>query len=121
MLEELEGKLQITPDHTIYVGDGSSDLYVMHHVNSRAGHTIAVSESKSIGRIAKRTVLSASALGVLMPILEDILKWNAVQIRELFASQGLGLQDWDKIRTDWLTFHRAPIRVVPNDQAALGS
>ena len=121
VLEELEVKLQITPDRTIYVGDGSSDLYVMHHVNSRAGHTIAVSESKSIGRIARRTVLSASALGVLMPILEDILKWNADQIRELFASQGLGLQDWDKIRTDWLTFHKAPIRILPNDQAALVS
>ncbi len=56
-----------------------------------------------------------------MPILEDILKWNANQIRELFASQGLGLQDWDKIRTDWLTFHKAPIRIVPNDQAAFVS
>jgi HAD superfamily phosphoserine phosphatase-like hydrolase len=121
VLEELEVKLQITPDHTIYVGDGSSDLYVMHHVNSRAGHTIAVSETKSIGRIARRTVLSASALGVLMPILEDILKWNGDQIRELFASEGLGLQDWDKIRTDWLTFHRAPIRVVPDDRTTLAS
>src|SRR5438477_10178751 len=121
VLEELEVKLQITPDRTIYVGDGSSDLYVMHHVNSRAGHTIAVSESKSIGRIARRTVLSASALGVLMPILEDILKWNADQIRELFGSQGLGLEDWGKIRTDWLTSHKAPIRIPPNDQAALAS
>ena len=80
-----------------------------------------MSETKSIGRIARRTVLSASALGVLMPILEDILKWSADQIRELFASQGLGLQDWDKIRTDWLTFHKAPIRIPPNDQAALVS
>jgi phosphoserine phosphatase len=121
VLEELEIQHQITPDHTIYVGDGSSDLYVMHHVNSRAGHTIAVSETKSIGRIARRTVLSASALGVLPPILEDILKWNADQIRELFASQGLGLQDWDKIHTDWLTFHKAPIQVIPDDRAALVS
>jgi phosphoserine phosphatase len=107
LLEELELKLQVSPDRTIYVGDGSSDLYVMHHVNSRDGHTIAVSETKSIGRIARRTVLSTSALGVLVPILEDILKWNAHQIRELFASYGFGFQDWDKIRTDWLTFHRA--------------
>ena len=121
VLEELEAKLQITPDRTIYVGDGSSDLYVMHHVNSRAGHTIAVSETKSIGRIAQRTVLSASALGVLMPILEDILKWNADQIRELFASQGLGLQDWDKIHTDWLTFRRAPIGGILDAQVALAS
>ncbi len=121
VLEELQTKLQITPDHTIYVGDGSSDLYVMHHVNSRSGHSIAVSETKSIGRIARRTVLSASALGVLLPILEDILKWNADQIRELFASQGFGLQDWDKIHTDWLTFNKAPVRAVPDEQAALAS
>jgi phosphoserine phosphatase len=121
VLEELEVKLQVPPDRTIYVGDGSSDLYVMHHVNSRAGHTIAVSETKSIGRVAQRTVLSASALGVLMPILEDILKWNADQIRELFAAQGIGLQGWDKIRTDWLTFHRAPISVIPDQREALAT
>jgi len=110
VLQELEAKHQISPDRVIYVGDGSSDLYVMHHVNSRAGHTIAVSETKSIGRIAKRTVLSDDALSVLVPILEDILKWNGRQIRELFASYGLALQDWDKIRTDWLTFHKGAER-----------
>jgi phosphoserine phosphatase len=37
VLEELETKLQITPDRTIYMGDGSSDLFVMLHVNSREG------------------------------------------------------------------------------------
>ena len=89
------------------MGDGSSDLYVMQHVNSRDGHTIAVSEAKAIGRIAKRTVLSDNALSVLVPILEDILKWDSAQIREFFASHGLALQDWDKIRTDWLTFHES--------------
>ena len=56
-------------------------------------------------------MLSDDALSVLVPILEDILKWNALQIRELFASYGLALHDWDKIRTDWLTFHKAPDRV----------
>ncbi len=107
VLQELEAKLHMSPDHTIYMGDGSSDLYVIQHVNSRDGHTIAVSESKSIGRIAKRTVLSDNALSVLVPILEDILKWDSAQIRELFASYGLALQDWDKIRTDWITFHES--------------
>lgn len=105
VLQELEARLLMSPDHTIYVGDGSSDLYAMQHVNSRDGHTIAVSESKSIGRIAQRTVLSDSALSVMVPILEDVLKWDSPRIRELFASYGLALQDWDKIRTDWLTFH----------------
>jgi HAD superfamily phosphoserine phosphatase-like hydrolase len=107
VLEELEQKFGIRPDHTVYIGDGSSDLYVMHHVNSRDGHTIAVSETKDIGRIAERTVLSEDATSVFVPILEDILKWNAEQIREFFEGYGLSVQDWDKIRTDWLTFHKA--------------
>ena len=95
----------MSSDRVIYIGDGSSDLYVMHDVNSRDGHTIAVSETQSIGRIANRTVLSDSVVGVLVPIVEDILKWNSEQIRELFTSYGLALQDWDKISTDWITFH----------------
>ncbi|MES2923050.1 MAG: HAD-IB family phosphatase [Verrucomicrobiota bacterium] len=108
VLQELEAKLQISPDHTIYIGDGSSDQHVMQHVNSRDGHTIAVSEAKSIGRIAQRTVLSDSAFSVVVPILEDVMNWDATQIRELFATHGLAMQEWDKIRTDWLTFHETP-------------
>ncbi|MEN3944017.1 HAD-IB family phosphatase [Prosthecobacter sp. SYSU 5D2] len=105
VLQDLESRLHVSPDRTIYIGDGSSDLYVMQHVNSRDGHTIAVSEAKSIGRIAKRTVLSDHSPSVLVPILEDILKWDSAQIRQLFAAHGLTLQDWDKVRTDWLAFH----------------
>ncbi len=105
VLQELESRLHTSPDRTIYVGDGSSDLYVMHHVNSRDGFTVAVSKAKSIGRIARRTVLSDNSLSVLIPILEDLLGWDARQIRGFFSSHGLALQDWDKIRTDWLTFH----------------
>lgn len=110
VLQELELKFETSPDHTIYIGDGSSDLYVMHHVNSRDGHTIAVSESKDIGRIANRTVMSENATSVLAPILEDVLKWDSRQIREMFESHGLALHGWDKIHTDWLTFHKAPCR-----------
>ena len=117
VLQDLELKLKSSPDRTVYIGDGSSDLYVMHHVNSHDGHTIAVSETKSIGRVAQRTVLSENALSVLVPILEDILGWNAHRIRELFTSYGLALRDWDKIRTDWLTFHKAPTPFVLNQAA----
>ena len=102
VLQELESKLQITPDHTVYIGDGSSDLFVMLHVNSREGYTIAVSEAKFLGRIAKRTVLSDSAFTVLIPILEDILRWTSTRIRDLFESNGLAIQEWDKARTDWV-------------------
>jgi len=121
VLQELESKLQITPDHTIYIGDGSSDLFVMLHVNSREGYTIAVSEAKYLGRIAKRTVLSDSALSVLIPILEDILNWNSVQIRGLFESYGLTLREWDKTKTDRVTFQQytRPIsKTLPTSQKA---
>jgi HAD superfamily phosphoserine phosphatase-like hydrolase len=114
VLQELEAQRHVSPDHTIYIGDGSSDLYVMQHVNSRDGHTIAVSESKSIGRIAQRTVLSDNALSVLAPILEDIVGWKSAQVRDFFADHDLALQDWDKVRTDWLTF-REPL---PEEDAA---
>ena len=106
-VQELEKRFETSPDHTIYIGDGSSDLYVMHHVNSVDGHTIAVSESKNIGRIAKRTVLSDNAMSVMAPILEDVLQWNAHEIRALYEKHGLAVQEWDKVRTDWLTFQDA--------------
>ncbi|MEA3207215.1 MAG: hypothetical protein QOE70_272 [Chthoniobacter sp.] len=119
VLQELEARLHVSPDHTIYIGDGSSDQHVMQHVNSRDGHTIAVSESKAIGRIAQRTVLSDNALSVVVPILEDILKWEAPRIRDLFASYGLAMQEWDKIRTDWLTFHE-PELIAVQEPALVG-
>jgi HAD superfamily phosphoserine phosphatase-like hydrolase len=112
VLQELELKHQMSSDRVIYIGDGSSDLYVMHDVNSRDGHTIAVSETKSIGRIAHRTVLSNNAVSVLVPILEDVLKWDSHQVRELFTLHGLALQDWDKIHTDWITFHNGDKTLV---------
>ncbi len=115
VLEHLQSKLHCTPDRTIYVGDGSSDLYVMHHVNSHDGCTVAVSETKSIARIARRSVLSENALSVLVPILEETLGWNALQIRDLFTSCGVAIHEWDKIRTDWLTFHRTPTPFVVNE------
>jgi len=103
ILEEVTARLHISPDRTVYVGDGSSDLHVMLHVNSGDGFTIAVSEAKHITRIAQRTVISDNALSVLVPILEEVVGWDAGRIRRLFASHGLTLQEWDKARTDWVT------------------
>lgn len=120
VLEGIEAALRVSPDRTIYMGDGSSDLYVMHHVNSRDGHTIAVSETKAVGRIAQRTVISDNALSVLVPILEDVLHWNSTQIRALFASHGMALQDWDKIHTDWVSFHPVAGRHEAANLALLG-
>src|ERR1700733_1284614 len=41
VLEEVREKFQVGPDRVIYVGDGSSDLPVMMHVNQDDGLTIA--------------------------------------------------------------------------------
>ncbi len=108
MLDELQAALQISPDHIVYVGDGSSDVHVMLHVNRRDGYTIAVSENPYIVPIARRTVLSDNALSLLVPIMEDILKWDSHQIRQLFDMHGVSLQEWDKVRTDRITFHLNP-------------
>ena len=79
----------------------------MLHVNQRDGFTIAVSETKYIAQIAKRTVLSENALGVLVPILEEIVGWERPRIRALFEAKGFLIQEWDKIQTDWLTIRRS--------------
>src|SRR5437660_3799001 len=77
LVDDLQAELQIGPDRIIYVGDGSSDIHVMLHVNHRDGFTIAVSEARYISEIAKRTVLSDDALSVLVPILEEIVDWDS--------------------------------------------
>ena len=65
--------------------------------------TIAASEAREVAHIAKRTVISDDALSVLVPILEEIAGFGPSQIRALFEDQGLVIQEWDRVRTDWLT------------------
>jgi len=103
VLEELRARLQVGHDRVVYVGDGSSDLHVMLHLNRLDGLTIAVSENKYLTPIAKRTLLSDNALSVLVPVLEEIAGWDSQKIRALFESHGLVLREWDKVRTDCVT------------------
>ena len=107
VLDQLQAELQIGPDHIVYSGDGSSDVHVMLHVNARDGFTIAVSEAKLVSQVASRTVLSRSAVAGLVPILEDIVHWDRLRIRQFFESYGLLIQEWDRVRTDWLTLRPA--------------
>ncbi len=100
VVEELESRLEVAPARTIYVGDGSSDVHVMLHVNNRDGFTIAVSENKQLARIAQSTVLSDDAFSVTVPILEQVLGWGSGEIRSFFESNGLTLHGWEKARTD---------------------
>jgi len=107
VLEELRATLRVGHDRVVYVGDGSSDVHVMLHVNRLAGLTIAVSENRYITQIARRTVLGDDASGVLIPILEEIAGWDAAQIRSLFESHGLVFHEWDKVRTDSVSIFEA--------------
>src|SRR2546427_4354382 len=109
VLDQLLVQQVIGPDHVIYTGDGSSDIHVMLHINSRDGLTIAVSESPNVSQIAKRTVLSSSALAVLAPILEEVAGWERSRIRGFFEANGMLIQEWERVRTDWLTVRPATI------------
>jgi len=102
-LDELQTQLQISSDRIVYVGDGGSDIHVMLHVNRRDGFTVAVSENKYIAPIAKRSILSEDALSPLIPVLEEIVGLtDPTSVRSLFESHGLQIQEWDKVKTDWL-------------------
>ena len=100
VVDQLRTELRIRHDSLVYVGDGSSDVHVMLHVNRLDGLTIAVSENKYLTPIAKRTILSDDASSVLVPILEDLFGWNSLKVRAFFESHGLTLQEWDKVQTD---------------------
>lgn len=102
-LDRLQAELQVGPSNIVYVGDGSSDLNVMLHVNVRDGFTIAVSDSRHVAQVAKRTILGSDAIAVLVPILEEIAGWKRIQIREFFDACGFSIQEWESVRTDWLT------------------
>ena len=112
VLEELQARLGIEPDHAIYVGDGSSDVHVMLHVNNRGGFTIAASENPYLAAIAKRTVLSESVLSLVVPVLDDIVGWRGADIEALLERYQLALDDWEKART---------ARIVPVRFAPLGA
>jgi HAD superfamily phosphoserine phosphatase-like hydrolase len=109
VIEQLEAALGITPDRTIYVGDGSSDVHVMLHVNNRDGFTIAVSENRQLARIAKATVLSDNAFSVMVPVFEQVLGRRSADVRALFEANGLTLHEWEKARTDRVTVRESSL------------
>lgn len=100
VLDELQQQLAIPPERTIYVGDGSSDIHVMLHVNNGHGFTIAVSENSHLARIACSTVLSDNASSVLLPVLDQVLGMSGAQIRSHLETTGLVVDDWQRERTD---------------------
>jgi len=100
VIEELQQRLEIPPDRVIYVGDGSSDVHVMLHVNNHDGFTIAVSDNRQLARIARSTVLGDNAFSIMVPVLDQVFGWRTGEIRALLERNGLTLQAWEKARTD---------------------
>ena len=108
-VDYLRFRLGLPSDRVVYVGDGSSDVHVMLHVNNRDGFTIAVSENRHLARIAKRIVLSDNAFSIVVPVLDQILGWRPPEIRALFESYGLSLREWDRSHTDRVTIRDADL------------
>jgi 2-hydroxy-3-keto-5-methylthiopentenyl-1-phosphate phosphatase len=100
VVDQLRADMRIRHDRLVYVGDGSSDVHVMLHVNRLDGLTIAVSQNHYLSPIAKRTILSDDASSVLVPVLEELFGWNSIKVRTFFESHGLALQEWEKVQTD---------------------
>jgi phosphoserine phosphatase len=117
-LDELRSALGMPGDRVVYVGDGTSDIHVMLHVNRLDGLTIAVSQNRHITQVAKRTVLSDDALSVTVPILEEIARYEPEEVRSLFERNGFVIQEWDKVRTDWLTIRDASADAIGVVQVA---
>jgi predicted HAD superfamily phosphohydrolase len=108
VIEELRERLAVGADRVIYVGDGSSDVHVMLHVNNADGFTVAASENRHLARIAKATVLSDNAFSILVPILHQVLGMRTPQIRALIESHGMVLHDWERARTDRVEIRETP-------------
>jgi len=100
VIEELQQRLAVPSDRVIYIGDGSSDVHVMLHVNNHDGFTIAVSDNRQLARIARSVVLSDNAFSVMLPVLDQVLERRSGEIRALLERHGLTLEAWEKARTD---------------------
>ena len=107
VLDELARGLGIPTDRVVYVGDGSSDVHVMLHVNNGNGFTIAVSENRQLAQIARHTVLSDNAFSIAVPLLERVLGQTAGDVHDVFAQRGLMVRDWRHSTTDRLSIDAA--------------
>lgn len=107
VVDQLRADMRIRHDRVVYVGDGSSDVHVMLHVNRLDGLTISVSQNHYLSPIARRTVLSDDASSVLVPMLEELFGWDSVRVRAFFESHGLALQEWEKVQTDTIKLSAA--------------
>ncbi len=101
-IDMLKQKENVTRYAIIYVGDGSSDVHVMLHVMSYQGYTITVSPAPYMGHICRRSVLSDSVLSILVPILQDLFKYDEGKVRKFFEDRKHVVLEWNRADTEWL-------------------
>jgi HAD superfamily phosphoserine phosphatase-like hydrolase len=101
-LDMLKQKENVTRYAIIYVGDGSSDVHVMLHVRSYNGYTITVSPAPYMGHICRRSVISDNVLSILVPILQDMFKYDEGKVRKFFEDRGHTVLEWNRADTEWL-------------------
>ena len=101
-LDMLKQKENVTRYAIIYVGDGSSDVHVMLHVKSYQGYTITVSPAPYMGHICRRSVLSDNVLSILVPILQDMFKYDEGKVRKFFEDRKHVILEWNRNDTEWL-------------------
>lgn len=115
VVDRLRRERNVSRDRVIYVGDGSSDIHVMLHVNRLDGLTIAVSENEYISQVARRIVLSDDALAVVVPILEEVFRWDPARIQARLESEGFLVREWDKFQTDTLVLRATDLGGAATD------
>ncbi len=96
--------------------EGTGEIESIVRVPAGYGKVMAVDELRDqlgVPAIARRTVMSDDALSVLIPVLEDILGYDRSQIRGLFERHGVMIQEWDRVRTDWLTIRDGDRALAP--------
>jgi hypothetical protein len=54
-------------------------------------------------------------MSVLVPVMEEVMRWDSARIRRFFASQGLMLREWGKSRTDQLLIQESS-EPIPMEQ-----
>lgn len=101
-LDMLKIKENVTRYAIVYVGDGSSDVHVMLHVRSYNGYTITVSPAPYMGHICRRSVISDNVLSILVPILQDLLKYDEGRVRKFFEERKHVILEWNRADTEWL-------------------
>ena len=101
-IDMLKQKENVTRYAIIYVGDGSSDVHVMLHVKSYQGYTITVSPAPYMGHICRRSVISDNVLSLLVPILQDLLRYDEAKVRKFFEDRKHAILEWNRADTEWL-------------------